>query len=458
MRRRFRSLAARSVMLALVAAFSLPHSTFAISISPPEIEAENVLRGVSQTKSIRVGRLPSETGDLTVKVSARGDYASYLIFEPSFVIPAGQDAVEFEFQINGGSASSGTYQVPLTFSLIPTITAEEGTAVVGILAGATAMINFTVSGEEVVGYSFLSLGVSDLESDDHPYATFTVMNTGNVDWRPERVDLTFTNQLDATSAATASIEGSTFELIGPGETSEQILEIKQTLPEGAYTLSADVVGKDASTSQLVSQQFSVFAPGTLKQSAQLLSVTSKKSVYEFGEKILLEGTLLNDGQVPVTGTLMTEVYKDGEYIDLLTGEEAMAGIGEEVEVTQIFEPQEAGAYTFTTYAKYANRKTQTFDLDVTVNAGASTLSFLNSSVGLAALVAAFLIPFGFIAWRRRHARGVVQPTAAPLLAPAPLPAAPVSPPSASVQTQPPVTAVPDPVQTPSSSDEASRRW
>ncbi|MEK7458816.1 MAG: hypothetical protein AAB663_00220, partial [Patescibacteria group bacterium] len=70
----------------LVSMFSA-HIAFAISISPPTVSAPAVLRGVAQTKSILVGRILGEQGDLNILVSTRGDYASYIIFEPTFIIP-----------------------------------------------------------------------------------------------------------------------------------------------------------------------------------------------------------------------------------------------------------------------------------------------------------------------------------------------------------------------------------
>lgn len=398
--------------LLFVALFFMVHDVDAISISPPEIDAPNVLRGVAQEKTIRVGRLPTEIGDLTILVSARGDYASYLEFAPSFIIPDGSDAVEFPFQINGDSAAAGTYLVPLTFSLVPESSSTSGTATVGVLAGATAMINFTVSGETVEGFSLLGVNVSDTESDDYPYASFTFANTGNVDWRPERIDVTFTNTLDPSSTVTASLDGADFALVGPGETADAVVEIPQALLEGTYTMSADVITRGANGGSGASQQFSVFAPGTLKQSAKLLDVTAKKSTYEFGEKILLDATLLNDGQVPFTGTLMTEVYRDGEYIDVVSSEEVTVSMNEEADLSQVINVGEGGAYTLTSYVKYANRKTDSFDVDVVVEAGLGPLSFLNSPIGLGALVAIILLAVGFVVWRRRASHRAMSSRAA----------------------------------------------
>lgn len=420
MQRTFRSRSLAALVVAMFVFVAMADSALAISISPPTVDAPTVLRGVPQTKSIRVGRLPSEIGDITIDVSTRGEFASYIVHEPSFVIPKGEDAVEFAFQIHPENAQTGTYTVPMTFSLKPvSVATEQGSATVGVVTGATAMVTFTITGDEVIGYEFLSIGISDLETDDKPYVTITVANTGNVDWKPDSIDLTFTNTSDATVVFTKTIDGSALQLISPGQTGELKFAIEQLLPEGAYTLKASFVDGDQTVGELTTQQFAVFAPGTLLQSGELVSVVTASDAYELGQKVLLEGVFKNTGDIPVTGIFMTEVYLDGEYLDVIRGEELSVGVGEEVEMKQVYDIVKGGDYTFTSYVKYANRKTSSVDVGFTVGSGAGVLSFFNSPAGLGVIVGCILLIVGLVVMKRRARQGDIARPQQAAVAPVP---------------------------------------
>ncbi|MEK7458969.1 MAG: hypothetical protein AAB663_01030, partial [Patescibacteria group bacterium] len=339
-----------------------------------------------------------------ILVSTRGDYASYIIFEPTFIIPDGVDGVEFEFQIDGTKAAVGTYVVPITFSLVPEAIAESATGNnVGVMTGATGMIEFTVSGDQVVGYTFISINAASVESDDGQFITLNISNTGNVDWRPEYAVATFTNQDDLTVITAENIPAEAFQLVPPGDGMSQQIEIAQTLPEGSYKVAMDFYDKGAVVGQLVSQPFSVFAPGTLLQSGELLSVVTKNTEFSAGEKILLEGLFKNTGDVPIKGVFMTDVYKDGEYIDLVVGEELTVGIGAEAIFSQVVEPRQGGEYTLSSYVKFAGRKSTAVDVVLTVQGGSGVLGFLNSIKGIVVLAMLIAAGAGVMVARRRNA-------------------------------------------------------
>jgi len=405
---------ARAIGLSLFLALffnTAASSALAIGASPPTIEASSVLRGgAPQEQSIRISRGVNDVGDLNIVVSVRGDYASYIKFEPSFIIPAEKEAIEYTFQIDPQSASSGSYQVPITFSLIPApVVGEEGGALVAILAGVTAMINFTVTGEQVIGYSFLSLGANDTEVDDGVFLTFSIANTGNVDWKPSRIDLVFTDKNNPESVITSSVNMEDVRLIGPGKTSQQMVYVSQNLSEGSYIVTGlffDAEGKQVG--ELTSQAFSVLPSGALLQEAELTSVSLAKESFSPEEKIPLKAVVKNIGQVPFEVVFMTEIYRDGEYIDLIRGEEMFLVVGEELEFSHILNALEAGEYTLTSYAKFSNRKTDSFEMEIKVLNG-GVLGFFNTPLGIALFSAAILLVVaGFVTWRRKKSKAISQ--------------------------------------------------
>lgn len=406
--------------IASIFSFSfLTPSVFALGISPPSVDAPNVLRGgAPQEKSIRLGRGPGEEGDLYIDISVRGEYASYIKFEPTFMIPAAQNGADYFFSIDPGNASSGTYQVPMTFSLAAQAPDAQGDGQSGasfaVVTGATAMINFTVSGEQVVGYSFLSLSVNDTEVDDGEFVTFSITNTGNVDWKPTRIELAFIDKMNNAETVSSVIESADIDLIGPGENSQQTVHVPELLVEGSYTLSAVFFDdQNNKVGELTSQPFSVFTNGALVQDAQLLSVSATKDSYAPEEKIPLKALVKNMGQVPLEGVLMTEIYRDGVYFDLVRGEGMTLHIGEEAELTQILPALEAGKYTFASYVKFANRKTSSIETSVRVlNDG--ILGFINTPLGIGIFAGVILFSVaGVVLWRRKKMNRVSSPATAP---------------------------------------------
>ena len=166
--------------------------------------------------------------------------------------------------------------------------------------------------------------------------------------------------------------------------------------------------------ELTSFDFSVLAPGTLAQLGELQSVTAKKPSFALGEKIPVEGIFKNTGTVPVKGTLVAELYKDGAYVDLVRGDELTVGIGETSAFSLVVQPKDAGTYTLTSYVKYANKRTESIDLSFAVTGG-GVFSALNSAIGIGVLSVAVLLGALIVAIRRRRRRAVPEVPAPTIL-------------------------------------------
>ncbi len=380
--------------------FSLPHSTHAIGGSPAVIYEPIVLRGVAKSVHVNIGRAPNEKGDLHIDVMSFGEAGKYLKFEPKLIIPADKISVVFPFSIDGASAPIGSYKAILTFSLNPIVSETPvGIAYLAVTTGVSIIVNYTVSGDQVVSYTLERVIVADTETNLYPLATFIMTNTGNVDWKPDSANITFINQEDGSQTASSIIDKDQFSLIPPGKHDAQRVEIQKNLPEGKYKMTADIIFGGVSVGTMLSEQFSVFAPGTLKQSGQLLSSTIKKTVFNAGESIPVTGSFKNDGQISVKGIYGVEVYRDGTYEDLVLSDEIVINIGETTEVTVVIRPKGTGNYTLTTYFKYANRKSNIIEVALTVTGG--PLAFLNSPITLGVIISGILLIIGIILVRRR---------------------------------------------------------
>ena len=391
---------------------------FALSMSPPVLEIPSVLRGTSQHTSVHIGRMGGETGDLYISVSARGEGSSSLVFDPSFIIPADSNGIDFPFTIDASHAADGSYRTEMLFMLKAATAPGVSPGVsVSVVTGVTVVVRFSVSGDQVISYQLNSLTTRDAESDSHPFITFDIANTGNVDWKPQKVVLTFADQADATHNISFPLSGDVFKIIPPNQQTQQLIEVPQLLPEGQYIISADIFDKDVVIGTLVSSSFSVLSPGSLSQSGQLLSVSVPKNVFSLGEKIPLNAEFKNTGDVPITVVLMTEIYEGDKYIDLIRGDDTVLSVGEDVHLTQVFDVKNKGKYTLISYAKYSNKKTQTLSTSIEVNSGNAILDFLNSPLGLSLVVGMIIFSVSLFLWKRRRAhRAVAQsPVLPPVL-------------------------------------------
>jgi len=443
-----------------------PHTALAIGMSPPVVDVPHVLRGAEQKASVSISRIPTEIGNLNITVSTRGEFASYLLFEPTFIIPAGESYKEYTFMIDGSTAPVGTYQVPMTFSLSPAplITSDVVGYNMSVTTGATVFVNFTVTGDQVVSYTLDNVHAPSTESDDLPTLEIIMTNTGNVDWKPESAKVTFTSIEDSSLIIEDVISGDKFSLISPGETSRQNFSLIKMLAEGAYYATVDFSYAGAVIGSLRSQEFSVLPPGSLLQSGSLLSATTPIATFEKGSRIPVSASFMNNGEVALRGIFTIEVFRDGTYEDLIVGDEFTLFPSETTDLSAVVIPQRTGEYSLKSYVKFANRKSNTIVVAVTVTGGASVFgNFVDSSKGIAIIIGLVIfVVLCLLVLRRMRSRnagggsaGQVAPvqkvTSAPsLVIPDPLASLPPINPEQPTQ----------PIQKPTekSGSESRRRW
>lgn len=458
------------VALAMVFVFALCMPLFiprdmahAISMSPPTIDATKVLQGVSQKATVYIGRLPAEVGELEITVSARGDYAGMLQFEPLFIIPADVETYAYEFTMNSGDAAEGTYQVPMNFALTrmenpaaEAVEATSGGTSMSVITGATIMVNITVSNEKVLSYSLEDVSVAPLESDDAPALTIGVVNTGNVEWIPSGFTVTFTSLADPTSVKEHAVATDGVAAVPVGERTQLLVEVPTTLAEGAYTVTVKANDAGGVVTETTSLSFTVMPPDTLQLGATLAEVAVSESLVETGTTIALQGNLKNTGQMLLKGKLTVEVYRDGEYVDVVVGEEVKTLPGESAEVSVPVKLGGAGAYTLKSFIAYSGLKSNIVESPVTVE-GSALAEVFNSPYMLAAIVLAILAATGIIAYRRHaHSRGTGGGST-PSAPAAPRPQPPVSAPPAEPRAQQ-ASAQPAAPSTPAAGSAPRRRW
>lgn len=391
-------------IMSAVFLLSVSSPALAIGISPPEVNSPNALNGVAQTKYIHISRNPLDVGELMIRVSAKGEYASYLSYEPEILLPADKEFVDYPIDIAPTTAAPGTYSIPVFFIIEKVVEGVDGEGSGSqIVTGIAAKVSFTVTGERVTGYAFDNLGLDPVESTTLPLLLVGIRNTGNVDWKPERATVSFVDQNDPEHIVSVELAGERFDLVGAGKTTQARIELVDYLPEGVYVATMEFFDGGVSVGIVSSGSFTVYPTGTLSQSGELSGVTTKKDAYEPGERVILSATFKNTGQLRLNGVLMTEVYKDGTYVDLVRGEELQVDASQESSFAQTLTLSDPGSYVLTSYVKFGSKKTVTKDVGITV-AVPKAVAVVNSTMGIVALSGIILLAvILFVAFRKIRA-------------------------------------------------------
>ncbi len=361
------SFLALSAVLLGTAFFTVP-SAQAIGISPPSMVFKDVLRNTEQIRTISLSRSPSETGDIHVAVSATGNGAGFLVGgEQTFMIPAAQERGVFPLKINPGNAADGTYQLILKFTkIVPEDKSSKGG--VSIVTGVAARISVTVTGVQNLAYQLVDLYAGDSEVEAPLSTTYVVSNTGNVDWRPTKIAFHFTKTGEAEPSQTVILEELSIPAILAGNPNQrENALLSHGLAEGDYVLSADFFYRDELAGTVKGRRpFHIFPKDTFKQFGEITELKANKSAFSYGEKIQVDGTFKNTGQIPVKTTMLFMLKKKASVIDLVRGNTHDVAPLSEVTSTAFFDAKGSGAYVIEAYAEFGSKRSPLEQIPITI--------------------------------------------------------------------------------------------
>jgi len=135
-----------------------------------------------------------------------GEGARYLeLPNKEFIIPAGQRVADYIFYIAPQGAPNGEYRANL--NIISKTSSDVNFAGAGsnIKLGVVAKVRFTVIDKEIKRFQILSLSVSPTEVGQPFFVQMYIDNTGNVDARPDKIDVKLVDLSDSTSVINFSI-------------------------------------------------------------------------------------------------------------------------------------------------------------------------------------------------------------------------------------------------------------
>ena len=410
----------------------------AIGISPPIIQATDILRNSAQSYSVSLLIQDPAPYDMYFSAEPRGEYGHYLKGASEVVIPQGKTSVVYDFELEPIDAAIGSYNLQLAFTekqkAAPSENGAEGGAKVVVLQGAILVISMGVTGEERVSYEITRAQFEDTEPRIPLIGTYTVRNTGNVEWKPDRIEVEAYEVADPENKAMFEVKSEAIPLVKPGKVLDAKISLGHKLTEGRYRAKVRFYYKDAMIQELETPPFSVFQVGTLDQAGELVEVTTNKTTYNVGEQVVLRGLFKNTGDVTVEGQLETQVYKDGAFVNLEVSRTLNIDRRQETVFEQFIKMNEPGEYTLEVAATYGTRKTPAQKITITVQSG--TLSAVGNMYITIALLSLFVIGviIFLILFARRKKKeqaqaggAVVAPIAQPVAAVTSSPAVPATP-------------------------------
>lgn len=203
-----------------------------LGVSPAVIEVRDILAGTQVTKTFILSRSNPITAD-KVKVMISGSAAPFITGASEVVLPQGKQQTPYPFTIaTAGLATNEEYEATISFSFGD----DEISANMSARAfpAIKATIRFTVTNDIRQEFMIKQVIIQTSEEGQPLGFSYFMINTGNVDVRPTRIDLTITDQTNLKSVYTETILGETLVPVKAFSEKDITLFTKAKLASGRY--------------------------------------------------------------------------------------------------------------------------------------------------------------------------------------------------------------------------------
>lgn len=182
-------------VVCLVGAILLPSVAMAVGVSPALVEIHDITPQNSVKSHVTFSRAnPSEDSEARVSVTGNGTAAIHLSNDGIALLPKGQEQVIYEFVIEPIGFTVGVYEVRL--KVVPIESDSDGKSGTKVLSGAESIVRFTVTNESVESFQINNVKMVDTMEDQAVALTYVMINDGNVDARPSKIEVTIKNEFD----------------------------------------------------------------------------------------------------------------------------------------------------------------------------------------------------------------------------------------------------------------------
>ena len=341
----FVALTAIVLTLFAVLAITVEVDAAGFGLAPSFIDLKDLMRGQSVERTVRIYNNQNQPLKLYPNPGEYSDWVTVLdpegnVVESIDVPPNGSATVILRITVPV-IAANGEYEIPVYFGTKP----PEGVAGVGVMAPVKVFL--VVTGQQRMSVKVMSYDVSDTEVGVPARFGITIMNDGNVVAQPEfaiRV-LKDGNQI---------FENRTTVKISPKEVQSRKLSWDTSdAQEGDYSvlLMVNLSGETVYSNQVA---FSVFEKGTLTASLYLVKASLTKYL-DVGKPGKFEVFIKNTGYIDYEAKLRVEIYRDGQFLNMVQSDPVWLEKGETVPLTAYLTFDEKGEYVLKPVVVYAGK-------------------------------------------------------------------------------------------------------
>lgn len=387
-----------SIFLGLLSVLFFTNSAQAsIGVSPGTHIYDFVLQNTEVTNEVILTRKDASE-DEVFKVTPKEEPISEDVLVPSdgdsFVFPKGERFFKYQYKLRPGSLPSGDYFAYLQFNEV-TATEEEGSqSASSTLQGTSLTVKFTVVNYSLEECEVPSMRLVAIEENTPISLEYTVLNKGNVDIRPSKIDIKLLRPRSDELVFQRSVSTLNLPLVGPFGKERFTAEVDTEIAAGVYVAEVDITcsGETFSTTQ----DLEVFPEGTFDQSGELLSFDTDKEEYFQNEIVTYTGVFRNTGSVQYKAELNANTFKGDSKIDFSKTEPLLVKPREEVTFEIVTDLSEPGDYLAQGDVTFGSKKTDKIDAPFRI--------VETSTAGLAGLLSVLTLLFGliiFLFYRRR---------------------------------------------------------
>ncbi len=335
-----------------------------VGVSPGTITFKNLLRGGYAEQQITISSSGRQT--LVGRVYAKwedGEDWDWVSFDTNTFEVEGRTLTKIRAFIRPpDDVSNGEYKGLIYVALKPKeVYAEEGTAI-GIGAAAAIKTTAIITDREIKRWTYQNIEVKDIEEGNPIEVKLTAINTGNVRIRPE-IKVEILDQMK--QKVVKSVDYSETEIL-PTAREEILITIPtDDLKLGQYWARITMYQDGRQIGQEI-MTFDYLERGALRVKGVLNSVRS--SVWtQVGDTSRIDAIFSNIGEMVTMAKAKFQILLDGALKDVVESEEMRVEVGETVNLTAFYKPQEVGKYEIIGIVYYSGKITEEKSTILNVN-------------------------------------------------------------------------------------------
>jgi len=338
---------------------STANADIGLGISPASITISDAFKGGTYERTITVFNTGDETGNFILMAEGEcTDWISFYIDDTQITeitIPSKDKAkVIVKFDISQ-EIPNDDYTSTIYAQSVPDETSSGEGAVAHAVVRIPSEVLIHVTGTQILNGTVISITTTDIEIDYPLKIKVEFKNEGNVIAKP-KIAVTITKNGKLVNSFVHDKTG-----IKP-DTEETITVLWNTTEQrtGDYTTDVEVLLGDEVLANK-NLPFKILPFGTLTRQGDLTSLTTEGDPLP-GRMIKILADFKNTGKIDTRTTFRGEVYRNGEFVDVIESGEMLVGTGESIRLTSYYKILSPGKYEVKGCVLYEGKETGTKEI------------------------------------------------------------------------------------------------